>query len=52
MTELTPQHVLADLFDGVDPPDGIDLRIPNPEAAAEAVVQRLNDAGFEIRPIE
>jgi hypothetical protein len=48
MTELTSQHVLADLFDGVDPPDGVDLRMPDPEAAAEAVIQRLIDAGFVI----
>jgi hypothetical protein len=44
MSELTPLHVLADLFD-----DG-DLPVPNPEAAAEIVIQRLIDAGFERRP--
>jgi hypothetical protein len=48
MTELTPQHVLACLFDSDDFP----AAIPDPEAAAEIVVQRLIDAGFEVRPAE
>lgn len=41
MSELTPQHVLTDLFDSDDfvPP-------PDPE---RAVLQRLINAGFEIR---
>jgi hypothetical protein len=52
MSELTPQHVLTDLFDGVDPPDGLDLRMPNPEAVARAVVERLLDAGFVVREAE
>jgi hypothetical protein len=42
--ELTPKHVLADLFDTDFP-----VPIPDPEAAAEIVVQRLIDAGFEIK---
>jgi hypothetical protein len=46
--ELTPQHVLTGLFDSDDWPESI----PEPEAAAEIVVQRLIDAGFEIRPVE
>jgi hypothetical protein len=41
-SRLPPLHVLADLFD-----DG-DLPVPNPEAAAEIVIQRLIDSGFEI----
>jgi hypothetical protein len=44
MRELTPQHVLADLFDTDFP-----VLIPDPEAAAEIVIQRLSDAGFEIK---
>ena len=43
MSELTPLQLVADLFD-----DG-DLPVPNPEAAAEIVIQRLIDAGFEIK---
>jgi hypothetical protein len=43
--ELTPKHVLADLFSG----DDFQVPIPDPEAAAEIVVQRLIDAGFEIK---
>jgi hypothetical protein len=45
MSELTPQYVLADLFDSDDFPGAI----PNPEEAAEIVIQRLVDAGFEIK---
>ena len=48
MFELTPQQVLVDLFDSDDFP----VPIPDPEAAAEIVVQRLLDAGFEIKPAE
>jgi hypothetical protein len=48
MSELTAQHVLVDLFDSDDWP----VPIPDPEAAAEIVVQRLIDAGFEVRPAE
>jgi hypothetical protein len=48
MTELTPQHVLVDPFDSDDWPDSI----PEPETAAEIVVQRLIDAGFAIEAQE
>jgi hypothetical protein len=48
MSELTPQHVLADLFGSADFP----AEILDPERAAEIVIQRLLDAGFEIRPVE
>jgi hypothetical protein len=44
MSELTPQHVLADLFGSADFP----AEILDPEHAAEIVVQRLLDAGFKI----
>jgi hypothetical protein len=36
-------NVLTDLFDSDD------LPLPNPEAAAEIIIQRLIDAGFEIK---
>jgi hypothetical protein len=42
MSELTPQHVLTDLFE--------ELRVQNPEELAAIVIQRLLDAGFEIKP--
>jgi len=45
MTELTPKHVLVDLFGSGDFPETID-----PEHAADVVIQRLLDAGFEIIP--
>jgi hypothetical protein len=48
MSELTPQHVLVDLFDSDDWPDSI----PEPETAAEIVVQRLIDASFAIEAQE
>ena len=41
MTELDPKDVLTDLFDSDD------LPLPNPEA--EIIIQRLIDAGFEIK---
>ena len=44
-SELTPQHVLVDLFDSDDFP----AAIQNPEEAAEIVIQRLLDAGFVIK---
>ena len=47
-SELTPQHVLADLFDSDDFP----APIPDPEAAAEIIIRRLIDAGFKIKPAE
>jgi hypothetical protein len=48
VSELTPKHVLVDLFDSNDFP----VPIPDPEAAAEIVIQRLIDAGFEIKARE
>jgi hypothetical protein len=44
MTELTPRHVLADLFGSEDFP----ANVLDTELAAEIVIQRLLDAGFEI----
>jgi hypothetical protein len=46
--ELTPKHVLADLFGSDDFP----VPIPDPEVAAEIIIQRLIDAGFEIKAQE
>jgi hypothetical protein len=46
--ELDPRDVLADLFGSGDFP----AEILAPEAAAEIVVQRLIDAGFQIKPAE
>ena len=46
MSALTPQHVLADLFGSADFP----VEILDPEHAAEIVIQRLADAGFEVVP--
>jgi hypothetical protein len=46
MSELTPQHVLVDLFNSDDFP----VPIPDREAAAEIVIRRLLDAGFTISP--
>jgi hypothetical protein len=43
--ELTPKHVLVDLFGSAD----FDHEILDPEQAAEIVIQRLLDAGFEIK---
>ena len=48
MSELTPKHVLADLFGSGDFP----AEILDPAQAAEIVIQRLRDAGFEITPAE
>ncbi len=44
MSQLTPKHVLTDLFGSGDFP----AEIIDPEHAAEIVIQRLNDAGFKI----
>jgi hypothetical protein len=44
MSELTPQHVLTDLFGSGDFP----AEVLDPVHAAEIVIQRLNDAGFKI----
>jgi hypothetical protein len=46
MSELTPKHVLVDLFGSGDFP----AEIIDPEHAAEIVIQRLADAGFEVVP--
>jgi hypothetical protein len=45
--ELTAQHVLTGLFDSDDFP----VPMPDPQAAAEIVIQRLIDAGFEIKAV-
>jgi hypothetical protein len=45
MSELTPKHVV-DLFGSGDFP----AEILDSEHAAEIVIQRLRDAGFEIIP--
>jgi hypothetical protein len=45
MSELTPQQFLTDLFDSDDFP----AAISNPQEAAEIIIQRLIDAGFEIK---
>jgi hypothetical protein len=42
--ELTPKDVLIDLFGGAD----FDHEILDPEAAADLVIERLKDTGFEI----
>jgi hypothetical protein len=47
MSELTPQHVLAELFGSDDFP----AMVLDTEAAAEIVIQRLLDTGFEIKPV-
>jgi hypothetical protein len=45
-SELTPRHVLVDLFGGAD----FDHEILDPERAADVVIETLRDAGFEIKP--
>jgi hypothetical protein len=45
VSELTLQHVLANLFDSDDFPG----RVTNPEEAAKIVVQKLIDGGFDIK---
>ena len=44
--ELTPLDVLVDLLGGAD----FDHEILDPEAAAKIILQRLEDAGFEVIP--
>jgi hypothetical protein len=44
--DLTPRHVLVDLFGGAD----FDHEILDPERAADIVIERLRDAGFQIVP--
>jgi hypothetical protein len=48
MSELTPQAVLEDLLGGAD----FDHEILDPAAAAEIIIERLRDAGFEIVPAD
>jgi hypothetical protein len=48
MSELTPKHVLVDLFGGAD----FDHEILDPDQAADLVIDRLRDAGFEIVPAD
>jgi hypothetical protein len=48
MSEFTPKHVLEDLLGGAD----FDHDILDPAAAAEIIIQRLIDAGFEIVPAD
>jgi hypothetical protein len=45
MSELTPQHVLADLGSADFPAEVLD-----PDKAAEIVIQRLKDASFAVVP--
>jgi hypothetical protein len=44
MSELSPKHVLTDLFGSGDFP----AEVMDPVHAAEIVIQRLIDAGFKI----
>jgi hypothetical protein len=44
--ELTPQEVLADLLGSGDFP----AEVIDPEAAAEIILRRLEEAGFTIVP--
>lgn len=46
MTELTPKDVLIDLFGSAE----FDHEILDPAAAADLVLDRLEDAGFMIVP--
>jgi hypothetical protein len=46
MTELTPRHVLVDLFGSAE----FDHEILDPVHAADIVIERLRDSGFEIVP--
>jgi len=48
MTDLTPQHVLADLLGSADFP----AEVLDPDAAAAIIIQRLIDAGFVIKEQE
>jgi hypothetical protein len=43
--ELTPQEVLADLLGSADFP----AEVLDPDRAAGIIIQRLIDAGFEVR---
>jgi hypothetical protein len=46
MSELTPQHVLADLLGSGDFP----AQVLDPEAAAWIILRRLFDVGFQVVP--
>jgi hypothetical protein len=48
MSELTPKDVLADLFGSDDFP----ATVLDTEHAADLVIDRLRDAGFEIVPAD
>jgi hypothetical protein len=48
MSQLTPKEILVDLFGCAD----FDHEILDPEAAADLVIDRLRDAGFEIVPVD
>jgi hypothetical protein len=43
---LTPQYVIADLLGSADFP----AEVLDPEHAVTIIIQRLLDAGFEIKP--
>jgi hypothetical protein len=45
--DLDPRDVLADLVGSADFP----VEVADPEAAARLILERLNDAGFEIVPL-
>jgi hypothetical protein len=47
-SELTPQHELVVPFES----DDFQVEIPNPQEAAEIVIQRLTDSGFVIKEWE
>jgi hypothetical protein len=52
MSELTAAHVLADLFDSDDFDESFENKPGQPPGAllmAEVALQRLTDAGFEVR---
>ena len=50
--DLAPLDVLTDLFDSEDATGWMGfLPVDFPKETAEIVVQRLIDAGFEIRPL-
>jgi hypothetical protein len=46
--ELTTHDVLADLLGSADFP----VEVADPDAAADLIIQRLIDAGFEIKPAD
>jgi hypothetical protein len=46
--DLTPHDVLADLLGSGDFP----VDIADPDTAADLIIRRLIDAGFEIKPAD